>query len=179
MFEVQVERGGSCDNEGKSGSSSRWGVLTVGLGDRKREVKIPILLSELPNNLTLDLIDHALRETKSKDDEGKERGLDGFGLCVGYGRASTMQKMKDSNCTKSKVSAAAALGVPCSSDIVLLSQRSPLDDALGSSGQRYAMLPLSGGKGKCKVCVFLYISCLDRDIILMSLSKDHPSPPLG
>ncbi len=158
LFEVQVERGVTCDNEGKGGHFGRCGVLTVGLGDRKRQVKTPILFSELPNNLTPDLIDHALRGTKSKDDEGKERGLDGFGLCVGYGRASMMQKEKGSNCTKNKVSAATALGVPCSSDIVLLLQRSPLDAALGSSGQQYAMLPLSGGKGKCRVCnIYVYV----------------------
>ncbi len=183
LFEIQVGRVDTGDNEGRGGSHySRCGVLTVGLGDRERQVKTPTLFSELPNNLTPDLVDHALRGAKSRGDAGKERGLDGFGLCAGYGRASMILRGKDNDSLKMKNKvngASAALGVPCSSGIVLLSQRSPLDAPLGSSGQQYLMVPLCGGRGKCKVwnlsmcvcvCVMQFLSsplmtCLSIPIV--------------
>ncbi len=175
LLQFEVERGDTGDSEGRGSNCGRCGVLTVGFGDRKRQVKTPILFSELPNNLTADLIDHILHGTKSRDDEeGKEKGLGGFGLCVGYGRAITIQREKDNDSLKNKVNAAAALGVPCSSGIVLLSQRSPLDTPLGSSGQQYSVLPLSGGRGKCKVWNVCICMCYAHMlVVIIFLFKPH------
>ncbi len=164
LFEIQAREENTGDNERRISHYSRCGVLTVGNGDRKRQVETPTLFCELPNNLTPDLVDHALAlGAKSRGIEGNERGLHGIGLCVGYGRASMILRDKHNDSLGNKVAgAAAALGVPCSSGIVLLSQRSPLDAPLESSGQQYSMVHLSGGKGKCKVwniftCMFVLV----------------------